>query len=247
MKHLSEEELILHYYGEGGDSLTAERHIDECRDCREQYASLQRVLNTVDAFPVPERGEEYGAAVWRRIEGRLGRRRWWTAAPVWRWAWAGTAVAALMAVAFFAGRFYPQPRPATLAENGKVRERVLLVAVGDYLERSQMVLVELANADGSRPLDVSSEQELARDLVSETRLYRQTAASTGASEISGVLDELERVLVDIASGPSRLSPGQVEEWRERLDAAGIIFKIRVVNSNVRSRDAAWPAPSRKSL
>lgn len=60
MNHLTEEQLVLHYYGEEGDALTAERHLDDCQECREIYSSLQRVLNVVDSLPVPERSPEYG-------------------------------------------------------------------------------------------------------------------------------------------------------------------------------------------
>jgi hypothetical protein len=249
MNHLTEEQLILHYYGESEDSLAAEQHLEACRQCQEQYAGLQRVLNTVDSLPIPERGPEYGAAVWGRIEGRLAGGRWWGGlVPQWRWAAAAAAVAVLIVAAFLAGRYTPPLHPGrTQLADGKVRERVLLVAVGDYLERSQMVLVELANARGAGPLDISAEQERARDLVSETRLYRQTAASTGASDVAAILDELERVLVDIARGPSELSSAQVEQWRDRLDAAGILFKIRVVNSNVNSRSETAPDASRRTL
>jgi hypothetical protein len=41
-----------------------------------------------------------------------------------------------------------------------------------------MVLVELANANPKGSLDISSERERAADLVSESRLYRQTAVHT---------------------------------------------------------------------
>src|SRR5947207_10013874 len=82
MNHLSEEQLILHYYGEEGDSLSTERHLEECEGCRCLYGGMQRVLNVVDSLPVPERSAEYGGQVWRRIEGRLPRlpvrrRAWW--------------------------------------------------------------------------------------------------------------------------------------------------------------------------
>lgn len=249
MNHLSEEELVLHYYGESEDALAAEQHLDDCRECRSQYAAVQRVLNTVDALPIPERDAEYGAAVWQRIEGQIGRRRWWSAAaPQWRWGAAAVAMAVLVVAAFLAGRYTPGARKAgQVADNSQVRERVLLVAVGDYLERSQMVLVELTNAHPKGPLDISSEQERARDLVSETRLYRQTAATTGESDVTAILDELERVLVDLAQGPSQLSARQLEQWRERLEAAGILFKIRVVNSNMNSRTNAAPAAPRHTL
>ena len=245
MNHLSEEQLILHYYGEpgepgetGGGALACERHLEECGECRALYTSLQRVLNVVDALPVPERSADYGAEVWRRIEHRLGARRRpiWMLPAAWRWAAAGAAFAALLVTAFVAGRFYPRPNPRVqMAADTQTGERVLLVAVGDYLERSQMVLIELTNANPKGSLDISAEQERAGDLVTETRLYRQTAARTGDARITGVLDELERVLVDITHAPSNMTPPQLEELRQRLEAEGILFKIRVLGSNVRNQ------------
>jgi hypothetical protein len=261
MNHLSEEQLILHYYGEtgetgepgetgagdaagdaAGDSLACERHLEECGNCRALYASLQRVLNVVDGLPVPERSADYGAQVWQRIERRLEhsagarRRRLWMLPASWRLAAAGAALAALLVTAFVAGRFYPRPQPpAQVAADAQTGERVLLVAVGDYLERSQMVLIELTNANPKGSLDISAEQERAGGLVTETRLYRQTAARTGDARITGVLDELERVLVDITHAPSNMTPGQLEELRQRLEAEGILFKIRVLGSNVRNQ------------
>ena len=76
MSHLNEEQLILHYYGEESETLSAEQHLEECGECRTMYASLVRVLNVVDSLPVPDRGEGYGEQVWSRIEKRIpGRRR----------------------------------------------------------------------------------------------------------------------------------------------------------------------------
>jgi len=241
MSHLSEEELILHYYGEEGDSFAAERHLEECGECRNVYASIQRALNMAGAVAIPERGPEYGAKVWMRLQPRLAGRSFmrWFPAPVWRWAAAGTAIAVLLIGAFLAGRISVRPstpRPLQLAGDPGVRERVLLVAVGDYLERSQMVLVELANASAAGPLDITAERERAQDLVNETRLYRQTAAATGNAAVSSLLDELERVMLDIARGPSRLSPAEIEQFRQRLESEGIIFKIRVVNANVQNQE-----------
>ncbi len=252
MNHLTEEQLILHYYGEEGDTLAAEQHLDECEGCRDLYGSLQRVLNVVDTLPVPVRGPEYGAQVWQRLESRLpGRRRFWTFPSPWRWAVAGTAIAGLMVAAFVAGRFYPPPqvkRPVQMAATDpQAGERILLVAVGDYLERSQMVLVELANANPKVPMDISSTQERAADLVSESRLYRQTAAHTGNTAVASVLDDLDRVLMEIAHAPSEISPGELEKLRQRLEAEGILFKIRVLGSNVRNQEEPAAASPRQKL
>ena len=251
MNHLSEEQLILHYYGEEGDaatpaeSIAAERHLEECGECRAHYGSLVRVLNVVDSLPVPNRADDYGARVWSRIEKRIpaGRRWFGLAAFPLRWAVTGAALAGLVVAAFCAGRFYPAPESApggtaTTAKNGdpQGRERILLVAVGDYLERSQMVLAELSNVNAKGPVDISAEQERAGGLVAETRLYRQTAAHTGDTNIDGVLEELERVLVEITHEPSKISPQALGSLRQRLEAEGILFKIRVLGTNVRNQD-----------
>ncbi len=235
-KHISEEELILHYYGEASD---VQGRLAECESCRAEFRTLQRVLNTVDSLPVPERNGEYGAHVWRRIEpgiGRGARTRWWTGQGFRNWALAA-GMAAVIVLAFMAGRHQAPPRPAQTADNRQARERVLLVAVGDHLERSQMVLAELANAGapGKGRLDISYEQSAAHDLVESNRLYRMTAASTGDTATASVLEELERVLLDVANGPSDVTAGQLEQLRRRIQDEGILFKVRVFASKVEQR------------
>ena len=73
MNHLSEEQLVLYYYGEGDGSPAVRAHLDGCEACRAEYANLQRVLNVVDAAPVPERDANYGEQVWNRLQPSLGR------------------------------------------------------------------------------------------------------------------------------------------------------------------------------
>ncbi len=251
MNHLSEEELILHYYGEeAGDDQSA-RHLEACAECRALYGSLQRVLNTLEALPVPERGPEYGAALWSRLEPAIpARRRWWQAVPAWRWAAAAAAVAVLMVAAFVAGRFYPTARSVPMAAaDPQARERILLLAVGDYLDRSQLVLAELANAETRGALDITAEKERAADLVSESRLYRQTALHTGDDRVAALLDDLDRVLIEISHAPSRLDQRDLAELRSRLRSDGILFKIRVLGSNVRNQEDSGrdPIPPRQKL
>jgi len=183
MNHLNEEQFVLYYYGEGDGATAVRAHLDSCEACRAEYASLQRVLNVVDSVPVPERDASYGTQVWNRLQPSLkwdrpGGLSWWPARlwPARHWA-AATLVATLVVAAFLAGRYYPKAQSGGQTANaGQVRERILLVAVGDHLERSQTVLLELVNAQPGQSLDVASERERAGDLVAENRLYRQTGA-----------------------------------------------------------------------
>lgn len=239
-QHTSAEQLILFYYGEADDASPIESHLSQCDHCRAEYRALQTTLNTVDSAPVPERGAEYGAEVWRRIEKRIGARRKMRWLPWWIWAPVATA---MLALAFWAGRISHRPEaPSPTTASGQVRERILLVAVGDHLERSQMVLAEISNApDGKGKIDISDQQRLAEDLIDSNRLYRQTANSTGDTAVANVLDDLERVLLEIANSPSQIDRAQLEELREQIKDRGLLFKIRVIGSKVQQEESA-PAP-----
>jgi len=236
VSHPSEDDLILHHYGEGEPS-SVQAHLASCAACREAFAALRADLASVTDEPAPERGEGYGDRVWRSLEPRLGRpsltpmRR---ARPAARW-WAPAALAASLLAAFLLGRHYPAgPAPAPIPESA--RDRIFLVMVGDHLERSEMVLLEVANAGGEGPVDVSSAQESAASLVAANRLFRMSARQAGEAGVASVLDELGRVLIELAHGPSQLGPGEREQLRRRLEAGDILFKVRVLESRVRSRE-----------
>jgi hypothetical protein len=240
MNHLNEEQLVFHYYGEPDDRVVAEAHLAACPECRAAYQSLQRVLNVVEGASIPEPKSGYEDGVWRRLEPKLGYRR------RFRWSfWSeprkfvlAASVALLVIASFLIGRWMaPTAAPEIAGSDLGVRERVLLVALGDHLERSQMVLVELANARPGGEIDISDEQQWAEDLLGANRLYRQTAATTGEKSLTAVLDDLERVLVEIARSPSTLSREELQEIRERIESQGILFKIRVLGSQINSPES----------
>jgi len=247
--HLNDETLILHYYGELGAPEEADitRHLEACQSCRADYARLQRLLAVVDTVPVPERTPDYEDQVWARVERRLPvrRRAWWAfAGSPRRLALAGS-LAILLIAAFVAGRFYPAVAPGGGPADDS-RERILLVAVGDHLEQTQMVLVELVNAEiggtSGDTVDISAARDQAADLVSDNRIYRQTAEGAGDARMADVLDELERVLIEVARSPSAVSREDLQAIVNNIDAEGLLFKIRVVGQEVREREEAAVAP-----
>jgi hypothetical protein len=241
MNHISEEQLVLLYYGESNEAAAIDQHLVECEACRAELRALQLVLNTVDSAPVPERGADYGKAVWQRIEKRIGKRKQRRFAQWWIWA---PAMAALLVTAFLAGRLTHKPAGADVAKNQQIRERILMVAVGDHLERSQMVLAELSNApDHKGKLDITDERQMASELLDDNRLYRQTARSTGDTAVANVLDDLERVLLEIAHSPTEVSSSQLDDLRQQIESRGLLFKVRVMGSQAREQQAA-PAPQK---
>jgi hypothetical protein len=254
MKHIAQDDLILHYYGElaGADKEHAAQHVRECAECASEFAKLGQILAAVneETFPVPPRGEEFERRVWANLRPQLQEQtqRGWKAwfAPQ-RLVWAG-ALAALIIVAFMAGRVSQPPvQPPTTATNTeKVRERIVLVAVGSHLEQSQMMLVELVNAEpGKGGVDISTEQERARDLLAANRLYKQSAQRVGDPAVNKVLEDLERVLIEVANSPTDLSRHQLAEIQQQIQSQGLLFRVRVLESKMNSKvkeDAPAAAP-----
>ncbi|MDQ6676664.1 MAG: hypothetical protein M3Z09_05145 [Acidobacteriota bacterium] len=203
MTHLTEEQLIECYYGQ------TEPHLETCAACRNEYREICLVLTAMNELPVPE-PPPYA---WKQ------KRRWhaWLLAPVF---------AAGLIAAFFTGRVSTKPVVPPVQEGG--RERVLLVALGAHLERSQMVLLELANADGK---DFEQSRLRARALIGDNRLFRQTTSFAGDRGYTELLDELDRLLTGVANTQSQLS-SPASEQIERL-----LFKIRVTDSNLQWKGA----------
>jgi hypothetical protein len=171
--------------------------------------------------------------VWWRLRPKLRPR-----ASALRRLYPFAAIAASLVLAFVLGRV-TRERELRIAQpiNEPARERILLVAVSEHLERSQMVLVELQNAGGSADsVDISAERQWAEELVPANRLYRQAALRAGEPGVASVLDELERVLVEIAMSPDRLATPGLEQIKQRIESQGLLFKVRVIGSQVRERE-----------
>lgn len=238
--HPSDEQLVLHHYDEADDREEIAAHVAACEACRVVAEEIRRTLEDVPDEPVPARGEDYGARVWARISPRLPARGRFARA---RRLWVPATLAASLVLAFLLGRQTAAP-PIPTPASQPVRERILLIALGDHLERSQMVLAELVNAHAAGPADVHHEQRSAQALVTENRLYRQAVSRSSEAGLGGVLDDLERVLLEIANGPSELSARELKEIQDRIESRGILFKVRVVGRQVKQKSRRVLAETR---
>jgi hypothetical protein len=239
MNHLSEEQIVLHYYGDAEEAMEVERHLATCAECRAEFARVQSLLQQIEPLEVPEPAAGFEEKTWLRLRDRLPEKGSFLKRLLGaqqKWALAG-AMVVLLAAAFLAGRFWPRPgqQIAQQPPSQVNPQRVVLVAVGDHLERSQMLLVEIMNANTKGPIDFSSEQAQARDLLDSNHLYRVSSQQAGDPQVARLLDQLGRVLAEIANGPSEVSPGDLEQVRHTIQSEGLLFKVRVVGSEVNSR------------
>ena len=246
MKHLTQEQIVLHCYGDAKDGEAIEGHLRECSECRAEFGKVKALLKEIPPAEVPEPPAYLEQKLWLNLRDRLEEEpspRWQRFLAPSRWAIAA-AVAVLVVGAFLAGRFW-QRTPEVLRDSAQVQvnpQRVVLVAVGDHLERSQMLLIELMNTDVKDWVDLSDERQQARDLLDDNRLYRVSAQQKGDPAVAHVLDELERVLAEIANSPEQPTAGDVREIRKRIESQDLLFKIQVVGSKVNK--PAAPADQR---
>ena len=240
-RHLTEDELVLHYYGEMTDEAedSASAHMDGCAACRDELARLQRVFALVDTRALPEPDAEFEARAWRRLQPALRE-----AAPPRRFAptfttlaWAAAA-AVLVLAAFVTGRFWPDPAPPAVPANASLSpaassaDRVFEVALDDHLNRAEMALVAFIT---SPPSEAAGEPARAEDLIAANRLYRGTAMTAGNQSVVDVLDELERALIEMSVMSPDTAESDVDAVRDWIDARGLLFKVRVMREVLQER------------
>lgn len=249
--HPTHDHLVLHYYGESGDDTARlDLHLASCAECRGALQRLQQALALVEASGEGEPGAGYEATMWARLQNQL-----LTPAPWWQRLWQGgaarwavaAAMAGVAAIAFYAGRqgrdvVEPTPAVATsistaaAAAEAPARARLLDLAVGDHLVRAQLVLTEVANgASDDAGAALASERQRATDLVATNRLVRQTAALAGDDSLDVVLDDLERVLVEIANAPDDATADDWTALKARIETQSLLFRVRVLTDELRAR------------
>jgi len=243
--HLTDEEVLLDYYGEGTDDERARvrAHFERCAQCRALDEELRTVLQAVETTPITELPSGFEREMWSRIEPLLPvpRSGWRRRKPA---LYGGLALAASLAIIVGAsltvGRVWDRaaPPPAAQAVDDRApAERLLRAEVEDHLERSQRMLVELVNTDADFDDPIASDRARAADLVAAGRLYRQSAEEIGDEDVGVLLEDLERVLVEVANAPGREGTEELTRLRQRIDDQDLVFRLRVATRAYRQRDA----------
>jgi len=257
MQHLTEEQLVAHYYRDDDAPAAANEHLASCAECAAEFDSITRVLALVNETPVPERGEDYGEQVWTRLRWRLG-------APSRRKQWQWLAVAAVLAMGLCTGVVWngrhspkqpmvagvktpPSEAPAATVAGAAQNQRVLVVVVSDHLEASERMLTDVSNADPTKTFDSDAQQQRAAELVASNRIYRQTALQRGDERIASVLADLEPILVELAHAGKTLSPDELASIQKRIETKGLLFKVRVMSAQTGGGDRVPAAPAGNSL
>jgi len=241
MDHLDHESLILLHYREELPA-GAREHLLACDHCRRELDLLGRVLTAVgEGVETPELEPSWEEQTWNRLRWKLDRRPRRTAA----W-WSSLAAAAVLAIAFIAGRAierHAQPPAAAPSEarvsspaatvNAAARDRILLVVVADHLSRSERLFTEVKNAPAGTAPVLVTDRETIEDLVRKNRLYIDAANSSGQTSLADLLEEMQPLLTELARAPEHPTTEDIDTLQKRIDKRGAVLKLRLAGEQIR--------------
>ncbi len=246
MKHVEQNALILFFYGEHDSPEQVQAHLDGCERCTLEYGKLEQLLGSIEAAPVPERDEAYAGRVWASLQPQLQPR--WAAWLSWltmpRLALAG-GMAAMVLAAFLFGN-YSGSKGGMQALSAEARERILMQVVGEHLERSERALVELTNVKVGPGIDLGDQRERAARLASANRVYRTSAQHAGEDSMALLLDQLERVLLEIANSPEAPDAAEFNRLWRRVEGSGLLIKLKLMGTETRQRAERLVAPANRT-
>ena len=247
MNKITDDDLVLLYYGEHEDPALA-RKVAADQELSARFEALGAELGQIDNFSPPVPDEDYGVDTWLKISPQLtvspeNSTGFWNslrhglARP--RFSFTGIAAVAVVAVlAFMLGRQGTQPGMELPTDNGIPQtaslgqldtQRLLTSSVSGHLEQLNIVLTEFANSEESR----SNEAERATDMLVANRLYRQAAAARGDQALATFLAGLEPLLIEMAYEAHQGSPATRNRMQQEIRGS-LLFRVRAVSQRLQN-------------
>jgi hypothetical protein len=250
MIHLGEEELIAQVYGEG-DHAAAQAHLDQCAECSRAYAALRSDMAEMNFVEAPERDAFYGERVWASLSGSLpaygSRKGNRLRIGLWRGLSYAAACVLLGACTFIGGRLWERQQVRHTAvthpqekqhEAVAARTHVVVVVLGDHLDRSERLLVELKHADAESTGIDSPLLDEARSLLAANRVCRQNTRHDDDAALATALDRLDHLLQELANQPGGLNAATLARLQNEINKDGLLFEVRVLRSRLPSQQTA---------
>ena len=246
MSHLREEELIEYFYSRGEVGARGNRHVESCAECAEAYTALQADLEEMEFAEPPARDAGYGERIWESLAQSLpayaAPRRRWLRSGFWMGLSYAAACGLLVSSAFIAGTLWEknQTSSATAARPAPPapKERVVLVVLGDHLDRSERLLVELKHADVDSADMVSPLREEAKSLLAANRVCLKSATQGDDPELKTALGDLNRLLDELAKQPEGLNSAAIARLQSEMNSDGLLFEVRVLRSRIPDEQGA---------
>jgi hypothetical protein len=246
MKHITDDDLTLLYYGEHENPELAAK-VAGSPELSQRFDELSAQLQRMDEWMPPARSDDYGSEVWRQIESRLTP-EYSAAGPKWktwlagfmqpRLSLAGALSLVLVAsLAFMLGRQAnqsnsPVPQlqelPSAVALSELDTGRLLTSSVSGHLEQLNLAFTQFS----IQPETSRAEAERATDMLITNRLYRKSAAAQGKHQLARFLADLEPLLIELAYEAHKATPESLNRMQKEVRDT-LLFRVRVMNQQLK--------------
>lgn len=223
-------------------------HLAFCIDCTRELQVLRSTLAEVfpaTLSPADERQTTFWDAFAENVEMRIARSspapgKWWQTLfsylqdiviPQQRFMVAAGSAMAILGLLWFGSnewthRQWVNPEPPV--NTGQHVENTV-DPMGQYLRRSKVLLVGLSNlrTDDGRPVDLSVERTVSRELIQEARNLGEEHLDPRSVIL---LRDLRKILVELANMEQHSDLPNVEIIRSGIEQENLLFKIRMAEA-----------------
>jgi hypothetical protein len=236
------------------------RHIETCRDCADEIPALEKFLESADSLgremQAALRGidwdaqaEKITAAVWdgkARPKREPRPERTWLPAfrfkPVLAGLLLGILVgAAAMFMVYRSGVWTKPPAEAFYASSeslGRIDQEIARRETLDYLEKSQYVLLELAQTQtetGECHLTEAAARET-RELLSKKKYLNPQLEKAQMAKAKAICDQIEILFYELAQVSDNLTPAQCRGIQNMIEEKNILLKIKLLKKELQESE-----------
>jgi len=236
------------------------RHIETCSDCAAEGRALERLLESADSLGQDMKAalagidwdvqaEKIVAAVWEekaRPQRETRRERRWLFRPWFKPVLAGLLLgimvgASAMFVVYRSGMLEKPPAEAFFANNeflGRIDQEIARRETLDYLEKSQYVLLELAQTQtesGDCRLTEAAARET-RELLSKKRYLNPQLEKARMAKAKAICDQIEILFYELAQVSENLTPAQCRGIQNMIEEKNILLKIKLLKKELQESE-----------
>jgi hypothetical protein len=236
------------------------RHIETCAACTTEVHAVEKLLESVDSLgrdmqaalagiDWDGQAEKITAAVWdgKARPASDGRReRTWLLTfrfkPVLAGLLFGILVGAAAMVMVYRSGLLEKPSAETFFASseflGRIDQEVARRETLDYLEKSQYVLLELAQTQtesGDCRLTEAAARET-RELLSKKKYLNPQLEKARMAKAKAICDQIEILFYELAQVSENLTPAQCRGIQDMIEEKNILLKIKLLKKELQESE-----------